>query len=57
MLDGVRDRLAQGQLDLIAPIGVEPEIGGCALDEVAGLLEVRQIRRNRVLSSLEADKS
>ena len=57
MLDGVCDRLAQGQLDLIAPIGVEPEIGGCALDEVASLLEVRQIRRNRVLSSLEADKS
>jgi hypothetical protein len=57
VLDGVRNRLAQGQLDLIAPIGVEPEIGGCALDEVAGLLEVRQIRRNRVLSSLEADKS
>jgi hypothetical protein len=57
VLDGVRNRLAQGQLDLIAPIGVEPEIAGCTLDEVAGLLEVREIRRNRVLSSLEADKS
>ena len=56
MLDGVRDRLAQGQLDLVAPVAVEPEIGGRPLGEVASLLEVRQIRRNRVLSTFEADK-
>ena len=56
MLDGVRDRLAQGQLDLIAAIGIEAEIRGRPINEVASLLEVRQIRRNRVLSSLEADK-
>jgi hypothetical protein len=56
VLDGVRDRLAQGQLDLVAPVGVEPEIGGRPLGEVASLLELRQIRRNRVLSTFEADK-
>jgi hypothetical protein len=56
VLDRVRDRLAQGELDLIAPVAVEPEIGGCPLGKVASLLEVRQIRGNRVLSSLEADK-
>ena len=50
MLDGVRDCLADGELDLIARVLAEAEIGGTALSEVTCLLDTRHIGADRVLS-------
>jgi hypothetical protein len=56
VLDGVGDRLAEGQLDLIARVGAEAELGGRPFGEVPGLFEAGQVGVDRVLAGFEANK-
>ena len=49
MLDGVGDRLAHRQLDLVAGAVGEAEVERHALGELARLLEQPQVRAQKVL--------
>ena len=54
MLDGVRDRLADGELHLVGVVVAETEFGRTALGEVTRLLEARHIGTDRMLSRGES---